>query len=57
MFPSKSQKYDNNDKTTYSFPPLLAPTGKPVQQAIPYPMTNFEPLFDHHLTPKLPGAW
>ena len=47
--PSKSQKYDNYDKATCSFPLLLVTPGKPVQHAIHYPMTNFGPLFDHHL--------
>ena len=43
---SRSQKYDNYGKTTYSLPLLLVTLGKPVQHAIHYPMANFEPIFD-----------
>ena len=54
---SKSHKYENYDKTTYSLLVLLVLPGKPLRQAIHYPMANFRPLFDHHLTPRSPGTW
>ena len=44
------------DMTTYNFPVLLVPQGKPVHQAIHYSMSNFGPLFDHYLAPKSPQA-
>ena len=59
LVPHNDDKYknENYDQTTYSFPLLLVPPGKPVHQAIHHPMANFGPLFDHHFTPRSPEAW